>query len=172
MKRLFIIDDDKRFCESLQIDFEEKGIETHLFHDANIFSALEKEPTHLLIDLKLGQENGLTLIKKARDCFPQSKIIMLTGFGSISTAVRAIKEGANDYLTKPCPFEIIFEKLFGNDTNSEPPSQQPLSLAQNEREYIEHILNECGGNISECAKRLGIHRQSLQRKLKKYSPIK
>ena len=104
---------------------------------------------------------------------PGIRTVVLTGYGSIATAIEAIKIGAVHYLTKPSDPDLIedaFEKITGDPTVPLPDS--PPSLARHEREYIEYVLAGTGGNISEAARRLGLHRQSLQRKLRKYPPRK
>ena len=96
--------------------------------------------------------------------------MVLTGYGSIATAVQAVKLGAHDYLTKPIDFDTLERTLQGGGAHEDAAEPEAQSLARHEREYIEYILAECGGNISQAARRLGLHRQSLQRKLRKYTP--
>jgi two-component system response regulator RegA len=129
------------------------------------------KPQYAVIDLRLGGERGLEVLKDLVERLPGLKAVLLTGYGSIATAVEAIKLGAVHYLTKPANPDDIekgFERLTG-DTNVSLP-EAPPSLARHEREYIEYVLAATSGNISEAARRLGLHRQSLQRKLRKYPP--
>ena len=100
----------------------------------------------------------------------KTRVVILTGYASIATAVQAVKQGAVDYLTKPVDIDELERALLmgGLDTSNVPEEFQ--SLDRHQREYIEYVLARCGGNISEAARRLGIHRQSLQRKLRKFTP--
>ncbi len=102
---------------------------------------------------------------------PDMVVIVLTGYGSIATAVKATKLGATAYLTKPVEAEEIERAFLGEETDEDIPIPDEFqSLYRHEREYIEYVLAECDGNISQAARRLGLHRQSLQRKLRKYTP--
>jgi len=124
-----------------------------------------------VIDLRLGGERGLEVLQDLVERLPGIRCLVLTGYASVVTAVEAMKLGAHHYLTKPCDPDAI-EQAFSNERGD--PSvmvpEQPPSLARHEREYIEYVLAATGGNISEAARRLGLHRQSLQRKLRKYPP--
>jgi two-component system response regulator RegA len=115
----------------------------------------------------------LEVLKELKELLPECRAVVLTGYGSIATAVEAVKLGAAHYLTKPVDPDAIvkaFEATEGDPTVTV--SMSPPSLARHEREYIEYVLAATGGNISEAARRLGLHRQSLQRKLRKYPPRK
>ena len=103
---------------------------------------------------------------------PTTRIVVLTGYGSIATAVQATKLGARQYLTKPVDIDELERALLADDDaeGQVPIPEEFQSLDRHEREYIEYVLAECGGNISQAARRLGLHRQSLQRKLRKYTP--
>jgi two-component system response regulator RegA len=120
-----------------------------------------------LVDLRLRQDSGLDLVEQIRAKFPECRIVVLTGYGSIPTAVEAMKRGAVHYLTKPARIEEIERALWGN--GQEVGDAPVETLAQHERDFIESVLLQSSGNISVAAKRLGIHRQSLQRKLRKFS---
>jgi two-component system response regulator RegA len=124
-----------------------------------------------VVDLRLRGERGLEVLCDLMERLPSIHVVVLTGYGSIATSVQAIKLGAIHYLTKPCnpdDIEAAFTKNEGDPTVAVP--ERPPSLALHEREYIEYVLAATGGNISEAARRLGLHRQSLQRKLRKYPP--
>ncbi|CBW25586.1 putative two-component response regulator transcriptional regulatory protein [Halobacteriovorax marinus SJ] len=172
MSKVIIVDDDRNFCESLALEFRDRSHECHFstslneLRDRGDISSFEWG----VIDLRIGTGNGLDALEFIKSQNPSITLVMLTGFGSISTAVEAVKRGAKQYLAKPIQFEELLSSF--EDSNFSTNEQQYPSLARKEREYIEFVLNECGGNITLAAKKLGIHRQSLQRKLKKYSPLK
>jgi len=127
-----------------------------------------------VLDLKLGEENGLRLIPELHELVPDMRILLLTGYASIATAVEAIKRGAHDYLAKPVDADAVVRALLEGE--SAQPSEDdvidapeaPLALRRLEWEHIQRVLTECDGNISETARRLGMHRRTLQRKLSKH----
>ncbi len=177
-KSILILEDNEDFRESLKIEFEEKGFEVIATENIDTVPKKNNFIDYAVVDLRLKYDNGINAIELLQNLNPLCKIVMLTGYPSLATAVKAIKKGAINYLTKPVNIQqleqALFEGEFGEkihppQTNFVSPS---LSLAKHEREYIEYILAECNGNITNAAKRLGLHRQSLQRKLKKYPPKK
>jgi len=170
---ILVIDDDDKFRNSLVEEFVD-----HEFQSSGVASFSElnlqnlKNYTHAVVDLRLKNENGIEIVGKLKKENPEMRIIMLTGFGSIATAVTAVKSGADDYLAKPVDIEILIKTLQGVEiVEKEETDVMEMSLARHEREYIELILDKCDGNISKAARVLGLHRQSLQRMLKKY-PLK
>jgi two-component system, response regulator RegA len=174
--RLLLVDDDDAFRESMELEFGDRGYA--VFGARNHREALQlaaaHRPEYAVVDLRLGGERGLEVLKDLKDRLPQLKAVILTGYGSIATAVEAVKLGAVHYLVKPVELDEIVEAFArggSGDASVDPPEARP-SLALHEREYIEHVLASTGGNISEAARRLGLHRQSLQRKLRKYPPRK
>jgi two-component system response regulator RegA len=122
-----------------------------------------------VVDLKMPGGSGLDVLRELRRQDPSTRVLMLTGYGSIATAVEAVREGAVGYLPKPADADEILAALHGTNTAKEKGIETP-SLARAEWEHIQRVLTDCGGNISEAARRLGIHRRSLQRKLHKYPP--
>lgn len=171
--KLLIVDDDDAFRESMELEFTDRDwkVVTAASHREALGMAAVHRPTHAVIDLRLGGERGLEVLQDLVQRLPGIKAVVLTGYGSVATAVEAMKLGAHHYLTKPCDpegIEAAFEADKG-DPNVVVPDRPP-SLALHEREYIEYVLAATGGNISEAARRLGLHRQSLQRKLRKYPP--
>lgn len=129
------------------------------------------QPGRAVVDLRMPGGSGLELVSALLEINSQMEIVVLTGFGSIATAVEATRRGVRDYLTKPADADQIlaaFEKKIPGDETAE--AATAPSLAQVEWEHIQRILTECGNNISKAARVLGIHRRSLQRKLNKYSP--
>lgn len=167
---LLIVDDDPVFCDVLAKAMTKRGFVVTCSH--TIASALEKVeslmPEYAIIDLKLSDESGLTLVDKIKKLDPGTRIVMLTGYASIATAVEAIKLGATHYLAKPVDVNEImaaFERTTG-DTET-PISAHPLSVGRLEWEYIHRILVENNNNISVTARILNMHRRTLQRKLAK-----
>ena len=159
---LLIAEDDSGFRDTLKIEFEDRGFAVTAITSYSEFSRL---PTldfdYAVIDLKLGTDNGLKLVDTLAKSRHNCRIVILTGYGSIATAVQATKLGAHNYLTKPASVGLILAALQVEapvDTWSEPQSE-PFSLARAEREYIETIIATCDGNISRAATRLGVHRQ-------------
>lgn len=167
---LLIVDDDTVFCDVLAKAMTKRGFDVIYAH--TITSALEKielvMPEYAIIDLKLSDESGLILVDKIKRLDPGTRIVMLTGYASIATAVEAIKLGATHYLAKPVDVNDImaaFERTTG-DTEV-PISAHPLTVGRLEWEYIHRILAENNNNISVTARILNMHRRTLQRKLAK-----
>jgi len=125
-----------------------------------------------VVDLRIGADSGLDVIDAIMASAPAARAVVLTGYGSLPTAVQAVKQGATNYLAKPVTIERLERALWTDDPDPEdiavPNGRE--SLARHEREYIEYVLLQCDGNISKAARWLGIHRQSLQRKLRKFRP--
>ena len=173
-KQILIAEDDEYFGETLCLEYQDRGFQTHWVKSLPEFKALKKRTyDRAVIDLKLGHDSGLELLHLLRESSPHVEALILTGYGSIATAVKAMKAGACNYLPKPATLRQI-EACFNQNRESEslPIASETPSLARHEREYIEYVLTECHGNISQAAKKLGIYRQSLQRKLKKFTPLK
>ena len=169
-KSLLILEDDRGLREVLAADFSDKGY--HVHQASQLKDLKEMSYDYGIIDLRLNGESGLTAIEWLLEYNRECQIVVLTGFGSIATAVEAIKLGAIDYLTKPATSEQI-EEAFGKKIQdmkkeSESALSKRISLSQNEHEYINYVLTQNNGNISKTARELGLHRQSLQRKLRKH----
>jgi two-component system, response regulator RegA len=184
LKKILIIDDDAVFTGRLHKAFRKRGFEA--FTASTLLEADSLFQQHLpdwcLVDLKINQEFGLDFFEIIHKTYGNkcsmtndlnTKIIVLTGYASITTAVEAMKRGAADYLQKPVDIDEIihaFEKNKCNDKSIGRTSEDSLripSLSQLEWEHIQRVIRECGGNISKASKALGIHRRSLQRKLLK-----
>lgn len=165
-KRVLILEDDVNLAESLAREFEDRAFEVHLAQTLREVPDLEFD--RAIVDLRLKGESGLEAIAPLKARSPACRILVLTGYGSISTAVEAVKRGAVEYLTKPASFALIESALEGTLKRVES-ELHPPSLAQIEQEHIEFVLTRNQGNITKAAKELGLHRQSLQRKLKKYT---
>lgn len=170
---ILLVDDDEAFTAALARALQRQHYEVRVAN--NSAQALQQlqpwTPNCVLLDLRLGSENGLQLLQQLRRRLPQARIVMLTGFGSIATAVEAIKRGADDYLVKPVPLADLLHVLQANDIevpdDAEAVAEEPLNLRQLSWEHIQRVLTEHDGNISAAARALGMHRRTLQRKLSK-----
>jgi len=167
-RHLLILEDDIRLARSLKRDFEDHDYDVTI---ANRIADIPKDQnfSHAVIDLRLsGGDFGLDVIDELKRKATEIKVVVLSGYGSITTAVEAVKRGAIDYLTKPASFSQIEQALNGKRVTPDADFKR-RSLSEVEHEYIDFILTKNEGNISKTAKDLGLHRQSLQRKLKKYT---
>lgn len=163
-KKILFLEDDIRLRRSLAQEFQDKGYEVF---EADSLAVIPKEPFDFaVLDMRLNGESGLNAISAIKSLSPHCQIVILTGYGSIASTVEAIKLGARDYLVKPVDADILEKALLGIKTTSSEENSIP-SLSQHEHEYIDYVLTQNKGNISKTAKDLGLHRQSLQRKLKK-----
>ncbi len=173
-KSLLLLEDDLRLREALSDDFKDRGYEVSAFESMQSLqssSDSEKKFDYAILDLRLVNETGLSALTKIREKSPECRVVILTGYGSVATAVEAMKLGAVNYLNKPASADVIESALKDELKNSEDKiksAEKILSLNQHEHEYIQFVLTQNDGNISKTAKQLGLHRQSLQRKLKKY----
>lgn len=171
---LLLIDDDEVFCQVLQRALRKRGFEVHTAQDLQQAQevALRTSPSYAVVDLRIGQESGLVMVARLKALIPDIRILILTGYASIATAVEAIKLGAIHYLTKPADADQIvaaFGRVEGDvdvDAAATPPSTRRL-----EWEHLQRVLMEHDGNISATARALGMHRRTLQRKLSK-RPVK
>ena len=177
---IMLVDDDEVYRNRLARAFVERGYDVRTAHDYDSAVALAQgeSPELAVVDLKMPGKSGLELVKALVEIDPSTKTIVLTGYGSIATAIDAIRLGATYYLSKPADADEIVatfargeEPLAGTSAPEDGDLRAP-SLARAEWEHINRVLSDCGGNISEAARRLGIHRRSLQRKLQKYPPNK
>ncbi|MFI4873763.1 MAG: response regulator transcription factor, partial [Blastopirellula sp. JB062] len=142
-------------------------------YEEAISQAEEAQPERAVLDLKMPGKSGLELLRDLRQISPETKAVLLTGYGSISNAVEAIRLGAVNYVTKPADADEIlaaFDQKPPEDPSANQIDYQPQSLAEAEWEHIHRVLDDCGGNLSEAARLLGIPRRTLQRKLKKLAP--
>lgn len=167
---LLIVDDDKIFSDVLAKAMTKRGFDVHITHTIEDAMALAEAVAleYAIVDLKLSSESGLVMVEKLKALDPGTRIVMLTGYASIATAVEAIKLGATHYLAKPVDADEImtaFERTSGNTDT--PISANPLSVGRLEWEYIHRILAENDNNISVTARILNMHRRTLQRKLAK-----
>lgn len=168
--RLLLVDDDVTFCSVLKNALEKRDYDVLVANDvANGIALAEQNlPEYAVIDLRIGVESGLELVKKLISLDDNTRIVMLTGFASIATAVEAIKLGATHYLTKPANADEIVVALHKNEGDTAAAiSDIPLSVKRLEWEHLQKVLMQHDGNISAAARALNMHRRSLQRKLDK-----
>lgn len=171
---LLIVDDDDALRERLARAFRARGFEVRTASSLAeaVTLAQAESPEYAVVDLRLPGASGLEIVKALRSIDEETKIVMLTGYGSIATAMEAVRLGALNYLSKPADADSIlaaFSRGEG-DRPSTPDTYVAPSLARAEWEHINRVLADCDGNVSEAARRLRIHRRSLQRKLQKYPP--
>jgi two-component system response regulator RegA len=174
-RRTLIVDDDRVLRERLARALRDRGHETITACDFDeaIALAVRHRPERAVVDLRMPGRSGLELVRELLATDATIRIIVLTGYGSIATAIEAIRLGATYYLHKPADAdEILAAFVRGSEVRSEVTGEDPPtpSLARAEWEHIHRVLADCGGNVSAAARRLGLHRRSLQRKLKKRPP--
>ena len=171
-KSLLIVDDDNTFRERLSRAMEKKGFLVSQAEGvkSGIASINSKNPAFAVVDLRLGDGNGLEVVKELQKINSKSKIIMLTGYGNIPTAVAAIKEGAIDYLAKPADADDVEKALLADPSKKAAPPENPMSADRVKWEHIHRVFELCNRNVSETARRLKMHRRTLQRILSKRSP--
>ena len=171
-KSLLIVDDDNPFRQRLARAMEKKGFLVSQAEGVNIGiqSVRDKAPAFAVVDLRLNDGNGLEVVKEIQKNNTNSRIIMLTGYGNIPTAVAAIKEGAIDYLAKPADADDVEKALLADPKKKAEPPINPMSADRVKWEHIHRVFELCNRNVSETARRLKMHRRTLQRILSKRSP--
>ena len=171
-KTMLIVDDDTPFRERLAQAMERRGYKVATADSvaAGIDAAGSVRPAFAVVDLKLGDGNGLEVVPALRAARPDARIIVLTGYGNIASAVAAVKQGAVDYLSKPADADAIEAALLQRDGALPPPPEQPMTADRVRWEHIQRVFEQCDRNVSETARRLRMHRRTLQRILNKYAP--
>ena len=171
-KSLVLVDDDNPFRERLARAMEKKGFNVSQATSVKDGIALvkQKKPDFAVVDLRLGDGNGLQVVKEVQSSNSKSRVIMLTGYGNIPTAVAAIKEGAIDYLAKPADADDVERALLADPNQKAAPPENPMSADRVKWEHIHRVFELCNRNVSETARRLKMHRRTLQRILSKRSP--
>jgi two-component system response regulator RegA len=169
---LLLVDDDEVLRERLGRALRERGFEvtTAGSGEAAIAIARRDTPEFAVVDLRMPGASGIEVLDALRAIDPATRVLMLTGYGSIATAVEATRRGAVGYLSKPADADEVVAALTGRTSPEGKVDIDTPTLARTEWEHIQRVLTDCAGNISETARRLGIHRRSLQRKLQKYPP--
>jgi two-component system, response regulator RegA len=171
-KPLLIVDDDEIFLNRLGRSMEKKGFAPTLANsvaDGKKCAALSA-PDYAVVDLRLLDGNGLEVVEAIRDVNEDASIVMLTGYGNIASAVAAVKAGAIDYLAKPASVEDIVNALLADKDAKPKPPENPMSADRVRWEHIQRVYELCDHNISETARRLNMHRRTLQRIMAKRSP--
>ena len=171
-KSLLIVDDDNPFRERLARAMEKKGFVVSQAEGVKkgIDEVQAKKPAFAVVDLRLNDGNGIEVVKEIQNCNSNSRVIMLTGYGNISTAVAAIKQGAIDYLSKPADADDVERALLADPKKKAEPPVNPMSADRVKWEHIHRVFELCNRNVSETARRLKMHRRTLQRILSKRSP--
>jgi two-component system response regulator RegA len=176
---IMVVDDDDILRTRLEKAFAKRGL--RVISASNQKDALElaarEQPQLAVLDLKMPDNNGLQMLAEFRKVSPDTRAVILTGYGSIANAVEAVKIGAVNYVTKPADADQVLsalgfkvDSIDDDDEDEDDLKMHPPSLAEAQWEHIHRVLNDCGGNISEAARRLDIPRRTLQRKLKKMAP--
>ena len=172
--QLLIVDDDKVLADRMAKAMERRGYDTKVSY--SVTDALEvvksDKPDYALVDLRLADGSGLDVVQTIKKEIPDCRIVMMTAYGNIATAVAAVKAGAVDYLTKPADADAVEIALQGksDDTALPPAPVKPMSAERVRWEHIQRIYEQCDRNVSETARRLSMHRRTLQRILAKYAP--
>ena len=171
-KNLLIVDDDLPFRERLSKSMEKKGffVESYSDSKSTLQRIKEKNFDFAIVDMRLEDGSGLELIKLIKSLNPNTRSLLLTGYGNIATAVAAIKSGAIDYLPKPAEIDQIYEALISSKDVLPPPPENPMTADRIRWEHIQRVFIQCKRNVSETARRLRMHRRTLQRILNKHAP--
>ena len=169
---LLLVDDDEPFLRRLAKAMEKRGfsVETALSVAEGRDIAIARPPAYAVVDLRLGDGNGLDVVEALRNRRPDSRVVVLTGYGAIATAVAAVKIGATDYLSKPADAADVMKALLSPEGELPPPPENPMSADRVRWEHIQRVYELCDRNVSETARRLNMHRRTLQRILAKRSP--
>jgi two-component system, response regulator RegA len=171
-RTLLLVDDDEAFLRRLAKAMEKRGFlpETADSVVAGKAIASARPPAYAVVDLRLGDGNGLDVVETLRARRPDCRVVVLTGYGAIATAVAAVKIGAIDYLSKPADANDITSALLCRGGSLPPPPENPMSADRVRWEHIQRVYEQCERNVSETARRLNMHRRTLQRILAKRSP--
>jgi len=169
---LLIVEDDRPLRERLARAMESRGFQVTIAETVaqGLTRAKETPPAFAVIDLKLDDGNGLDVVELLHTTRPDARVVVLTGFGNIATAVAAVKYGAIDYLPKPADADDIMAALLAAPGSKPKPPENPMSADRVRWEHIQRVYELCGHNVSETARRLNMHRRTLQRILAKRSP--
>ena len=171
-RSLLIVDDDRPFRDRLSKAMERRGFAVRAVESiADGISAIEADaPAYAVLDLRLLDGSGLDIVPVLRDARPDSRVVILTGYGNIASAVAAVKAGAVDYLAKPADADQIEAALLAQGDVLPPPPENPMSADRVRWEHIQRVYEQCDRNVSETARRLNMHRRTLQRILAKRAP--
>ena len=169
---LLLVDDDETFVKRLARAMEKRGfsVETAQSVAEGQRRAQARPPAYAVVDLRLEDGNGLAVVETLREVRPDCRVVVLTGYGAIATAVAAVKIGAIDYLSKPADADDVTNALLSTGADLPPPPENPMSADRVRWEHIQRVFEQCDRNVSETARRLNMHRRTLQRILAKKSP--
>ena len=169
---ILLVDDDEPFLKRLGRAMEKRGFTVEMAGSIAAGKAIAtvRPPKYAVVDLRLEDGNGLEVVEVIRSKRPESRIVILTGYGAITTAVAAVKIGAIDYLAKPADANDVTSALLAHDDDRPPAPQNPMSADRVRWEHIQRVYELCDRNVSETARRLNMHRRTLQRILAKRSP--
>ncbi|MGF1658356.1 MAG: ActR/PrrA/RegA family redox response regulator transcription factor [Rubrimonas sp.] len=172
-RSLMIVDDDEPFRKRLARAMEKRGFDPVVTAESvaeGLANARSQPPAYAVIDLRLEDGNGLDVVEALREARPDSRVVVLTGYGAIATAVAAVKIGATDYLSKPADADDVEAALLSQPDDKPVPPENPMSADRVRWEHIQRVFELCDRNVSETARRLNMHRRTLQRILAKRSP--
>ncbi|HTT80376.1 MAG TPA: ActR/PrrA/RegA family redox response regulator transcription factor [Stellaceae bacterium] len=171
-RTLLVVDDDAPLCQRLARAMERRGfvVSTADGVASGVAAATAQPPAFAVVDLRLGDGSGLDVVSALRGARPGARIVVLTGYGNIATAVAAVKAGALDYLPKPADADAVERALLAEEGATPEPPEDPMSADRVRWEHIQRIFELCDRNVSETARRLKMHRRTLQRILSKHAP--
>ena len=169
---LLLVDDDETFLKRLGKAMEKRGFAVTMAGtvEEGRRIATQSPPAYAVVDLRLEDGNGLDVVEALRESRPEARIVVLTGYGAIATAVAAVKIGATDYLSKPADATEVTNALLARGDALPPPPENPMSADRVRWEHIQRVYEQCERNVSETARRLNMHRRTLQRILAKRAP--
>jgi two-component system response regulator RegA len=169
---IILVDDDAPLRRSLQRALERRNFQVYTADSlkAGMNLAHSVKPDYAVIDLRLEDGSGIELVKRLRELYPKVRVVILTGYGNIATAVAAVKAGAVDYLAKPADADDVINALLATGASLPPPPHNPMSADRVRWEHIQRVFEQCNRNVSETARRLNMHRRTLQRILNKRAP--
>lgn len=169
---LILVDDDAPLRRSLQRALERRNFQVYAADSlkAGMNLAHSIKPDYAVIDLRLEDGSGIELVRRLRELYPKVRVVILTGYGNIATAVAAVKAGAVDYLAKPADADDVINALLATGSTLPPPPHNPMSADRVRWEHIQRVFEQCSRNVSETARRLNMHRRTLQRILNKRAP--
>lgn len=172
-RSLLIVDDDEPFRRRLARAMEKRGFDPVVMAESvaeGLAAIRPQPPAYAVIDLRLEDGNGLDVVEAIREARPDARVVVLTGYGAIATAVAAVKIGATDYLSKPADADDVEAALLAKVADKPAPPENPMSADRVRWEHIQRVFELCDRNVSETARRLNMHRRTLQRILAKRSP--
>ena len=169
---LLIVDDDRAFLQRLARAMETRGfaVEAAASVDEGLAILRHRPPAYAVVDMRLDDGNGIDVIAALKEIRPDSRAVVLTGYGNIATAVSAVKIGAVDYLAKPADADDVYNALVASPDDKALPPENPMSADRVRWEHIQRVYELCNRNVSETARRLNMHRRTLQRILAKRAP--